>query len=158
MTTTTEAFDQPRWGTVREAAAEWHVSLEAVRRWAAQGLVPSRRIGRSYQIDLNALDRTRRGADIGPPPRIDRRELYARQRALAESATRLRDRSRELIEALTQWAGRDDAEIQPGIRQAASTATDAIGAMQAELKAVSARLRREIRQADDAGEPRRGAA
>jgi hypothetical protein len=33
-----------------------------VRRWAAQGLIPARRIGRKYQVDLDALDRAREPA------------------------------------------------------------------------------------------------
>ena len=49
--------EEPRWGAVIEAAAEWGEPPSTVRRWAAQGLIPARRIGRKYQVDLNALDR-----------------------------------------------------------------------------------------------------
>jgi excisionase family DNA binding protein len=52
----------PRWGAVNEAAAEWGEPRSTVRRWAAQGRIPARRIGRKYQVDLNALDRTREPA------------------------------------------------------------------------------------------------
>ena len=63
-TTTREPIpiDQPRWGTAKEAAAEWHVNLDTVRRWAREGRVPFRRIGRKYEFDLNAADRTRQGS------------------------------------------------------------------------------------------------
>ena len=61
-TTTTETFDRPRWGTAREAAAEWHVNQNTVRRWAREGRVPARRIGRKYEFDLNYADRTRLGS------------------------------------------------------------------------------------------------
>jgi excisionase family DNA binding protein len=50
---------EPRWGTVNQAAAEWGEPPSTVRRWAAQGDIPARRIGRKYQVDLNALDRMR---------------------------------------------------------------------------------------------------
>ena len=49
--------DEPRWGSVPGAAAEWGEPLSTVRRWAAQGLIPARKIGRNWQVDLNALDR-----------------------------------------------------------------------------------------------------
>ena len=56
------ATDKPRWGAVGEAAAEWGEPPSTVRRWAAQGRIPARRIGRKYQIDLNALDQMREPA------------------------------------------------------------------------------------------------
>ena len=62
--TTTETPGQPRWGTAREAAApEWHVNAETARRWAREGRVPFRRIGRQYWFDLNYGDRIIRGGD-----------------------------------------------------------------------------------------------
>ncbi len=54
--------EEPRWGAVNEAAAEWGEPPTTVRRWASQGLIPARRIGRKYQVDLNALDRAREPA------------------------------------------------------------------------------------------------
>lgn len=54
--------EEPRWGAVNEAAAEWGEPPSTVRRWAAQGHIPARRIGRKYQVDLNALDRAREPA------------------------------------------------------------------------------------------------
>ena len=57
--TTTETSGRPRWGTAAEAAAEWHVNSDTVRRWAREGRVPARRIGRKYEFDLNYDGRTR---------------------------------------------------------------------------------------------------
>jgi excisionase family DNA binding protein len=54
--------EEPRWGTVNEAAAEWGEPPSTVRRWASQGDIPARRIGRKYQVDLNALDQMRETA------------------------------------------------------------------------------------------------
>jgi excisionase family DNA binding protein len=48
--------EEPRWGTVPDAAAEWAEPPTTVRRWAAAGRIPARRIGRKWQVDLNALD------------------------------------------------------------------------------------------------------
>jgi excisionase family DNA binding protein len=56
------SLHEPRWGTVSEAAAEWGEPPSTVRRWASQNLIPARRIGRKYQVDLNALDRAREPA------------------------------------------------------------------------------------------------
>ena len=56
------SLDEPRWGSVTEAAAEWGEPPSTVRRWAAEGAIPARRIGRKYQVDLNALDRAREPA------------------------------------------------------------------------------------------------
>jgi hypothetical protein len=55
---------ESRWGTISQAAAEWGEPPSTVRRWAAQGLIPARRIGgtRKYQVDLDALDRAREPA------------------------------------------------------------------------------------------------
>lgn len=53
---------EPRWGTVNQAAAEWGEPPTTVRRWASQDRIPARRIGRKYQVDLNALDRAREPA------------------------------------------------------------------------------------------------
>jgi len=54
-----ESSEQPRWGSVPGAAAEWGETLSTVRRWAAQGRIPARKIGRNWQVDLNALDQAR---------------------------------------------------------------------------------------------------
>ena len=67
-TTTTETSGRPRWGTTEEAAAEWHVTPDTVRRWAREGRVPTRHIGRKYEFDLNYADRTRQGGDYDGRP------------------------------------------------------------------------------------------
>jgi hypothetical protein len=54
-----ESSEQPRWGTVSGAAAEWGEPRSTVRRWASRGLVPARKIGRKWQVDLDALGRAR---------------------------------------------------------------------------------------------------
>ena len=50
---------EPRWGSVPQAADEWGEPRSTVRRWAAQGLIPARKIGRKWQVDLDALGRAR---------------------------------------------------------------------------------------------------
>jgi hypothetical protein len=158
-----ETLDQPRWGTVSQAAAEWGRSANTVRDWAARGLVPSRRIGKYYEVDLNALDRTRRGTDLTPVRAADTRAVFIRQRQLAETATRLRDRTTDMGAALAVWVTRDDGQDQPEARRAADAAMRAIMAMQAELRAARTRLAAEIKASDEAEaardqEPGHGAA
>ena len=50
-----EPSQEPRWGTVIDAADEWGEPPTTVRRWALQGRIPARRIGRKWQVDRNAL-------------------------------------------------------------------------------------------------------
>jgi excisionase family DNA binding protein len=45
----------PALGTVEEAAERLAVSPATVRRWAIDGTIAARRIGRSWKIDLGAL-------------------------------------------------------------------------------------------------------
>jgi hypothetical protein len=52
--------------------------------------------------------------------------------------------------ALAQWDTRDDTRPQPGVRQAANTAMDAIDEMLRELHALRSRLTGEMRAGDDA--------
>ena len=52
--------------------------------------------------------------------------------------------------ALGRWEDRDDTQAQPHVRQAASTAMDAIDAMVKDLYAMRERLAGEIRASDDA--------
>jgi hypothetical protein len=52
--------------------------------------------------------------------------------------------------ALARWAERDDAKAQPEVRQAATTAMDAIDAMLAKLYAARSILATEMRQSDEA--------
>ncbi len=61
-TTTTETPVRPRWGTSEEAAAEFGVTADTVRRWAREGRVRVRQIGRRYQFDLDYADPTRQGS------------------------------------------------------------------------------------------------
>jgi excisionase family DNA binding protein len=51
-----EPSNEPRWGTVLQASAQWGEPPTTVRRWALQGRIPARRIGRKWQVDLGALD------------------------------------------------------------------------------------------------------
>jgi hypothetical protein len=57
---------------------------------------------------------------------------------------------RVLTEVLEMWASRDDSKAQPGVRQSAKTAVDAIDRMLATLHQVRAELCDEIRSSDDA--------
>lgn len=91
------APQEPRWGTVGEAAAEWGEPASTVRRWAAQGRIPARRIGRKYQVDLDAIDRT-------AEPAIPARWLTAADERLAREVARallpLADWQRERLSLL----------------------------------------------------------
>lgn len=63
---------------------------------------------------------------------------------------KLEDPTGVLSVALVQWEERDDSVPQPGVRQAANTAMDAIDTMLRELHAMRERLVGEIRTSDDA--------
>jgi len=52
--------------------------------------------------------------------------------------------------ALALWSTRDDSARQPGVREAANTAVEAIDALVHELHRVRQRLVTETRAADDA--------
>jgi hypothetical protein len=56
----------------------------------------------------------------------------------------------ELETALALWATRDDTKAQPGVRQAANDAIDAIDAALRELHGVRSGLVSEVRESDDA--------
>jgi hypothetical protein len=62
----------------------------------------------------------------------------------------LRGHLGELETALALWAIRDDTKAQPGVRQAANDAVDAVDAALRELHGIRSRLIPEIRAADDA--------
>ena len=49
---------EPRWGPISQAAIEWNRPASTVRRWAERGLIPSRKPGRNWDVDLDALERT----------------------------------------------------------------------------------------------------
>ena len=68
--------------------------------------------------------------------------------------SRLADLAGVLSGALAQWATRDDSKAQPGVRQAANTAMDAIDAMLAELHKTRQQLVTEVRHSDDAAAAR----
>jgi len=55
-----------------------------------------------------------------------------------------------LAGALATWATRDDSTAQPGVRESANAAVEAIDAMLAELHSARSALVGEIRRADDA--------
>lgn len=62
----------------------------------------------------------------------------------------LRGHVGELGPALALWETRDDTKAQPGIRQAANDAVDAIDAALRELHGIRSRLIPEMRSSDDA--------
>jgi hypothetical protein len=62
----------------------------------------------------------------------------------------LRGHLGELETALALWTTRDDTKPQPGVRQAANDAVDAIDAALRELHGIRAGLVSEIRESDDA--------
>jgi hypothetical protein len=49
---------EPRWGAISQAAVEWNKPASTVRRWAERGLIPGRKPGRNWVVDLDALERT----------------------------------------------------------------------------------------------------
>ncbi|HMH92743.1 MAG TPA: hypothetical protein VK586_16860 [Streptosporangiaceae bacterium] len=65
-------------------------------------------------------------------------------------AARLAELAGQLGASLTTWAARDDTRPQPGVRQAANTAIDAMDAMLAELHRARQQLVGEMRESDDA--------
>ena len=62
----------------------------------------------------------------------------------------LRGHLSELETALALWATRDDTKAQPGVRQAANDAVDAIDGALRELHGLRSQLVSEVRAADDA--------
>ena len=61
----------------------------------------------------------------------------------------LRGHLGELETALALWAARDGTQAQPGVRQAANEAMDAVDGALRELHGLRSRLVSEIRAADD---------
>jgi excisionase family DNA binding protein len=90
-----ESSEQPRWGTVPDAAAEWGEPPSTVRRWAAEGRIPARRIGRKYQVDLNALDQATR-----PEARWLTEQDKRLAREVAQALLPLTDEQRERLSLL----------------------------------------------------------
>jgi len=72
------------------------------------------------------------------------------RRAIGDLAAPLGDELGVLNVNLAIWMARDDSKADPGAREAANTAVDAIDAMLRELHAMRSRLVTEIRAADDA--------
>jgi len=66
----------------------------------------------------------------------------------------LRENVGTLAVALARWAYRDDSTAQPGVRQAANTAIEALDAALAEAHRIRARLVDQIRRSDDATQRR----
>ena len=62
----------------------------------------------------------------------------------------LRGHLGELETALALWVTHDDTKAQPGVRQAANNAVDAIDAALRELHGIRSQVIPEIRAADDA--------
>src|SRR6266436_1057808 len=79
-------------------------------------------------------------------------QIPPERRTIGDYTGRLGDEGHKgvLAVALAQWMARDDSKADPGARQAANTAMDAIDAMLRELYELRARLVGEIRAADDA--------
>ena len=61
------------------------------------------------------------------------------------AASALRGHLGELETALALWATRDDTNAQPGVRQAANDAVDAVDAALRELHGLRSRLVSEVR-------------
>ena len=76
-------------------------------------------------------------------------QIPPERRTLGDFTGRLDGHNGVLGVALAQWVARDDSKAEPEVRQAASTAMDAIDAMIAELHQLRARLVSEIRKSDD---------
>jgi excisionase family DNA binding protein len=91
---------------VPEAAAKWNEPPSTVRRWAAEGRIPARRIGRKWRVDLNALDQTRDARPARWLTQAD--EQLARQ--VARALLPLTDGQREKLSLLLHpGRGRHDA-------------------------------------------------
>jgi hypothetical protein len=70
--------------------------------------------------------------------------------AYDSAVSALRGHLGELEMALALWATRDDTKAQPGVRQAANDAVDAIDGALRELHGLRSQLVSEVRVADDA--------
>ena len=70
--------------------------------------------------------------------------------AFDSTMSALRGHLGELEAALALWATRDDTKAQPGVRQAANNAVDAIDGALRELHGLRSQLVSEVRAADDA--------
>jgi hypothetical protein len=68
----------------------------------------------------------------------------------------LRGHVSELETALALWATLDDTKPQPGVRQAANDAVDAVDGALRELHGIRSQLISEVRAADDATMARTG--
>jgi hypothetical protein len=83
-------------------------------------------------------------------PEWPRRDQEAAVTGYDSAVSALRGHLGELETALALWAARDDTKAQPGVRQAANDAVDAVDAALRELHGLRSRLIPEIRSADDA--------
>lgn len=107
------ASEEPRWAAPAQAAdyaaaKGRKVPAVTLRRWAAEGRIPSRRVGpRKLQVDLNALD------EMLQPPTPDRWLTEADRRLAREVAAALvplSDEQREKLSLLLHpGRGRHDA-------------------------------------------------
>jgi hypothetical protein len=70
--------------------------------------------------------------------------------AYDSAVSALRGHLGELEMALALWATRDETKAQPGVRQAANDAVDAVDAALRELHGIRSQLVSEVRAADDA--------
>lgn len=104
---------QPRWASPAQAADHTErqgrrVPAVTIRRWAAEGRIPSRRIGpRNLQVDLNALDEMLQPVS---PPRWLTESDERMARRVAAALLPLTDEQREKLSLLLHpGRGRHDA-------------------------------------------------
>lgn len=116
----------PRWGTPAQASDRAGVPCSTIRRWAAEGRIPGRRIGpRKLEVDLNALDRMR-SEPIAPGPWLtDQDRQLAREvaAALLPLTPEQREKLSLLLHPGREWPGR-----AAGLRAAVSSCRGLAGA------------------------------
>lgn len=82
--------------------------------------------------------------------------VRARRRAIASMSAigRISEATAIMSFSLARWAGRDDHQPQPGVRQAADTALEAVAAMRKQLADIQSALIQQIAVTDAAAAAR----
>lgn len=67
MSTPDQTDQAPRWATVKDAVTYSGIPEGTLRRWIAEGTLPSTKVGpKRIEVDLNDLDRLRRPRPTTP--------------------------------------------------------------------------------------------